>query len=440
MWTKFPLDETAPSTRWRIALIVLVLLLPMPILLNQLNECRRGDAGTDSWVLAVGDNFYRLGFLQLKFLPVLKFEQGQPVYYTHLPPLPYIFNGFLRHIGIHSVTTFRLISILFSTLALLVLFNILQDRFRSWAVGVLSVGYLGFSGFHLIYADPLHVHPFPELFRFLSILLLVRGLESVVGGSKEDRGRTFWRPSPALYLRLAFVALFLLSLITYEYLPATLSFFLVYTLIVAPTRFRQVILGSLVALLLGIGLHFAQNVWALGGLVPAAADLWSSILYRTFEVIPQTPVLENVYAVYEPTGLTVFGYLSHLETGIAITSAFDRISLLLALPLAFYLVRKVYPGAAAFISIFALSSVTWWLVFPQHSYVHYYWVAGHVAPFLATAFGIIATVAIQGFRRHGLKTLLDPTIIVCTLVGSGLLYQLVTNVMQYLADSVYRAC
>ncbi len=209
------------------------------------------DQYTDMNVLMAGENFATQGFFKLHFLPVQCVGPvgDAPKYYTHYPAVPELFNGVLRVCGVRSLTGMRLIN------GLLMIMGLGAMCAGLWRVAgplaaVCGLAVAGTSGFFFNYSMSLH-HTISIFLLGLFVMFFLRAMESETFCKKARIG--------------AWVAIFLASLTSFEFILLPQAFAWVYVLATGKLRKEWktlVFLGT--APLLGVGLHFMQNVWALG--------------------------------------------------------------------------------------------------------------------------------------------------------------------------------
>lgn len=211
------------------------------------------DHFSDMHVLMAGENFATYGFARLHFLPVLHLGGigPEPQYYLHYPPLPYVINGLWQAAGVRSLPVLRCISSTLYVAGLYCLYAALAPLIGRLAA-LCGLAFLATCRYSYLFGQSLHAHPYNFLFLGLFLLLFLRVLE------EDGRGRR-WKWAGC------WAVLFLGSLTTFEFIMYCQVFAWAYALLARRAR------GNLAGLLLlataplaGVGLHFAQNVWAIG--------------------------------------------------------------------------------------------------------------------------------------------------------------------------------
>lgn len=230
---------------------VLLVMLIIVVSLSRLHVLWPDDQYTDMNTLMSGENFAEHGLFTLKMLPV--FHVGPmtdpPSYYTHYPPLTNIVTGLMWIVGIDSLSGIRIVCGLFMIAGLGCAYLVLS-RYLGPLAAVCGLGFVATSGFFFTYGISLH-HPYNILFMGVFLLCFLRAVHS------EERALGLWG--------VAWLALMLESLTSFEFILYPQAFAWAYLLLTG--RFRKfwpwlILLAA--APLVGVGLHFLQNAWAMG--------------------------------------------------------------------------------------------------------------------------------------------------------------------------------
>lgn len=175
---------------------------------------------------------------------------GPRLLYTHYPAGYLIPYALLSRLGLDQVFPLRLLSLLFSTGALILMYQLFA-RLTSAKVSVLAVLFYAASTSFLGYADTLANQPLDDLLRFAFLLAVV------LADDDAPSRRRFW-------LLAAWTSEFCLSLASFD------SVFFLYLWLVGwdllrghGWRWRRYLLFAL-APLAAHGLQFLQNCWYLG--------------------------------------------------------------------------------------------------------------------------------------------------------------------------------
>ncbi|HOW42692.1 MAG TPA: hypothetical protein P5110_09920 [Candidatus Omnitrophota bacterium] len=334
-------------------------------------ELDHGDEYADADVLLAGQNFVKLGFIQTRLLPV--FDVQEPAY-THYPPLPEITNGVLQHIWPGNLALFRLFAVIFAFLNMLFWFFFTR-RISGSVIFALIAGLFYITNPYFLYGmDSLQQLSYSDCLR--SLILLV-----FVSMPQAGRGKKGW-------LALLWALLFIQSLVGFEYIVYLALFMAI--LGRALKEFRKnvtarewmILAGASVA---GVGLHFLQNVWYFGSIGTALADFAGRAVYRSVSLPLDGPagfnlfnwfrlvILRNFFLVFMFgfSLLAVGGYCGYLLYKGLNTSVRRKI-------------RDVFKLAG----IFGICGITWYVIFPSHSYAHTYvrFLTRHLVPMASIGF------------------------------------------------------
>ncbi|MBN1344253.1 MAG: hypothetical protein JXQ73_16320 [Phycisphaerae bacterium] len=231
--------------------IVVVLMMLLVCALATSNVIWPDDQYTDMTILTAGENFAKHGLLRVKLLPILQTGPltDPPAYYTHYPPLSHITNGLLQIMGVKSLAVMRAFCGLLGIAGLVCMCRAFSPTIGSLA-SACGLGFVATSGFFLTYCISLH-HTFNFLFLGIFFLCFLEALR------REGAAGKWWIA--------CWAALMLASLNSFEFILYPQVFAWVYVLATGQIRKRWkmlLILGT--APVLGVGLHYLQNCWALG--------------------------------------------------------------------------------------------------------------------------------------------------------------------------------
>lgn len=361
---------------WLILLLMLVsffvfvsfLVISFPFI-----DYARGDAYSDGDVLIAARNFARLGFWEAKLLPILQpHVLAQPRYYTHLPPLPDLVVGLLKvKMGITSLTHLRLLMLSVSTLALF-FFYLLIKRLFSREIAFASLFFFMSNYVFFTHAYSLHAYPWTELFSFAGLFSFIVMTQS------KGKFRNF------LFL-ITFLCFFLQAQSSNEYIFYMAVFMLFYKLLLRPNlKFRE--LGILFcAPLTAVLLRFLQVSWALGGMKAAFDDWIGAFLFRSVS-----------------SEMKLANYLAMIRVRFASIGVFGKKAFLFWIA-AFVLLLKATSGPnfnkslnyfAKVILIFFISGISWWIVFHQHTWIHFF-TGRHLLPLTSLIFAAIFVASLK---------------------------------------------
>jgi len=339
-----------------------------------------GDPFSDSNVIMASLNFAKKGFGKLYCLPVFSMllNSDDPVFYTHYPPLPDIFVGLQKkYLGISSLFGHRLIAITISAMGAGFFYLMINYLFGP-AAALISL--LVFTANPLFFNYAFSIHQFN-----LGFLLLFSGLFCFVLALGEPG-----QAHHAILLAVFWLAYFLESLNSFEHILFIAIFTISYSLFKAAVS--PVLLIVIVsAPLLGLVLHFLQNIAALGGINNAISDLKEVFVFRLKGD-------KTRRAAYYYQDFSWVGYFNALLRNISLLVS-DRIGpyvglVILGLSL-FLLNYYAFPVQGKIILlIFLASGLSWWVLFKQHMCSHPF-TARHVLPAMAVLLGLLGAGALN---------------------------------------------
>lgn len=138
-----------------------------------------GDPWSDGNAMTAGRYFAEDGFFKLAFTPILDVGPVGPdsLRYTHYPPLPDIVAGVVQKVaGPDHLTIHRLLALLWSAIALLLLYRYLTAIFDR-VIASLSVLVIATNLMFIQYADTVHHIPLYMMTGFGCLLAAVRWLD-----------------------------------------------------------------------------------------------------------------------------------------------------------------------------------------------------------------------------------------------------------------------
>ena len=210
------------------------------------------DSFSDMNAMMSGRNFAEHGFVRLRFLP-MHYTGGvgpEPRYYLHYPPLSDILNGVWRILGVHTISGWRMISGLASAIGLYLMYRAFALVIGRLA-GVCSLAFMCTTHFTLSYGMSVHAHAYNFLLLGTFFWMFLRAVET-------DRPRRW--PWVVCWLTLLLGAMNSFEFILYPH-----AFAWVYLIVTKRFRRHWLALVLLAAApVVGVGLHFAQNIWAIG--------------------------------------------------------------------------------------------------------------------------------------------------------------------------------
>lgn len=235
-------------------------------------ELDHGDITTDSNILNAGENFDREGFWSSWGVPALdtfRADGKTPDYYLTYPPGCYWLHQALKLVGVQELWHFRLVSVFWSSLAVLLFFVVCTRVSGAVLPAAIAATAYMLSRPFAEYSDNLHYLSFSQVTLFATVLGWV-GIEQA--GTAASRMR--WLLFTAAMFTLD-------SLVTFEH-----------TLFVAAFGFVRIALSRRWGLLLPLMLlglvpvavlsaRFAINAAAMGGVSDVWAVMQAKLRQRT---------------------------------------------------------------------------------------------------------------------------------------------------------------
>ncbi len=157
-----------------IALLYLLVHAREPLRLNV------GDPWSDANVLSSINYVKSDGFLATSFTDILDVGPltADSYRYIHYPPLAEIFYGAVgKYLGVSDIGTFRLFGLMFSSLAMWLLFSYVR-RLYSDRIALIATTLFSTSLMWMSYADSMHQAPVMQCTGFLALWGLVRAIET----------------------------------------------------------------------------------------------------------------------------------------------------------------------------------------------------------------------------------------------------------------------
>jgi len=345
--TQAEVDNLALRRRCHVAAgIVAVVMVGIVCVLSATNLMWPSDSYSDINILVSGKNLATHGLLSLHMLPV---HYPTPTtenafYYLHYPPLPDVINCILQSLGITHLAAMRMITGLLFISGLLCMYWAF-----SWELGPLAavcgLAFLATSAYFVSYAVSLHQHAYNAFVLGLFLLFLTRAVRT-----------NGFRRKP---LMACWAILMVGSLASYEFILYCQIFAWVYVLASGQIRrhWRSLLILA-TAPMVGVGLHFLQNCWAVG----LAGALTDGLGYGQYLEKGRWHWLKQLPDLYfSRTGQRFYWPWPALL-------ALGTISLVLA----DYTSRSAEPRRRASALLLALTtaSLGWYLFMPRHAAIH----------------------------------------------------------------------
>jgi len=319
----------------------------------------RGDAYSDINLYAAVQYFNDSGLTKTYGLPVhyykvpLKDSTFTVTAYTHYPALPdvlaYVYSKVLAS---QEESILRLpiifLSLLYAFLIFVFLNQIIENKqivWLSWLLIIISNYYLGWS-------DSLHKHVYEELLKCVFILLLLR----------YEKTKSNW------VLFGLFLTMLTVANVSFEPIVYLAVICVGYSWFKRKKLFSSITLIPAVAAILGVALHFAQNIGYFGSIDAALFDLTETARLRAAGIETSGPMvkLEQAFGLKEWLSLP-FVWLNRAERFFPIPAfalmamgifAFNKCKENISKKQLFWLV------------LLLMASYSWYLVMAQHAFVH----------------------------------------------------------------------
>lgn len=319
----------------------------------------RGDAYSDVNLYSAVLHFKDSGLASTKALPVHYYKVPvadtglHPVAYTHYPALPDVLAyGYSVVLGTVDESALRcvmvLISLLYAWLLWQVLRRIINDEkilLWSWVMLILSNYFIGWS-------DSLHKHVYEEFFKALFVLILLLYHE-----------KPHWLKIAGMTLVMVVAAN-----VSFEPLVYLAVVCVAYALYNKKGLFSVITIFPAIGAVVGVLLHFYQNVLYFGSFELALADITETAKLRTagIEVSGIHKKLESPFGWQQFISLPVI-WLTRIERFFPVPA--------FAVLIMWYFVRHeltLHMGKLwkRWSLILFLASFSWCVVMSQHAYVH----------------------------------------------------------------------
>lgn len=422
--------------KWNLAALVLILILGAVLFLvwvrfPEYKSVGGGDPYLDANQYLPGKNFARRGFLREYLLPnyAIGPEEFHPLWYTHNPPLSEIMSGLYYRAGLHEISQQRIIAILWNLLGAWFFYLLLKELINP-TIGLLGLAVLISNPLYVAWGDNLFINH-QWCFAFACMYFFLRAIHRN-GYEQSQRGN--------LYLVLSIFCFFLLCYSNYEYVPFVAFFFIGGKVFSIKKISWSMVFVSIGAGLAAVIFHQFCIILAIG------FDYWlidkvESLLHRTgigvsslmdfYKVIPCLMWEEHArfHAGSNLTGYWENFYL-HLENLFGFGWAFLLAGVCIFPGFLLPGTKKEKKVLRRTILLFFLMSISWFIIFAQHTSDHL-WGSTILlfAPFAALLYGSTLTGIYSNFfprkntysgqtgRTHLLRTISGGLLLAVVLSG-----------------------
>ncbi len=373
------LDFDARDMRLLFILGILFLGLAIPRIIFP--DLDHGDEFADANTLTAGKNFVKFGFWACRFLPMYEQQIDKPQNpYTHYPPLPEITNAIMRGIfKTEDLRIYRAFPLFFSLLNVFFWYLLVRAFSSSYPIAFLASLFYFTNPFFIFGMDSLWGLASSDFLR--TVILFIFGF--LAHPYIENRKRIF------LFL---WILVFLSSWVVFDYIVYLSLFFVLFRFFFRtekgyPSRFLIFLL--FLAPLLGFLLHFFQNAWYFGSLEKAIGDFAGIGIERIFKS-KDAPTPEFNFILWWKTvilrNFSLIFMFNFFILGIALFLAYLMYQALGVKSRARLKIKSLLP----LLVIFILCGITWYVIFPAHSYAHAYvhYLVRHILPVASLGFAL----------------------------------------------------
>lgn len=315
-------------------------------------------------------------------------------YDPHYPSLSETFDALIiRRFG-ENLYLLKVIAIVFSCLALLLLYGVLSHFFDR-QVSALGTAFIALSISFLDHADAFNLYTYSETFRFAALFFFLRA---------EGRLKVRRIPAASLFFLATWTVTFLEGMNSNDYIVfIQLFFFLYYFFLRHQNKFpwgRMLFLAS--APVTAGALRIYQNILALGG--------WEALMELTI----RSPLSGGKTAPLDKGISSFFSFWTYfartLENNMVTAHfgfGFAMVMLMAAFPLFFpklWVDEAVRPSAQRGLTLrqtlllLLIPSLSWWAIFPNHA-ASFFWMPKHIWPVLAALFGLTLSLTWKAFAK-----------------------------------------
>lgn len=319
----------------------------------------RGDAYSDINLYSAVQHFNDSGLSNTVGLPVHHYKVPvhdttlHPVVYTHYPALPDLLTYFYsKALGTINEFALRFCVVLISLFYAFILWQVLSLIIKKEDIVLVSWMMLILSNYFIGWSDSLHKHVYEELGKSLFIWVLLLHLK---------------QPKKSYLVALFFIMCFVAN-ISFEPLVYLAIVCIGISLWQKKGLFSTLTLIPAMGAIVGVVLHFWQNIEYFGSWQLALADMTETAKLRTagIEVSGVQKKLESPFGWVEFISLPLI-WLSRTER-FFVVPAFALIAM-------WWMVRKEFKllfDAAYYkwLRILLIASYSWCIVMAQHAYVH----------------------------------------------------------------------
>lgn len=346
----------------------------------------RGDGYSDNNTLSAVRYFYDFGFWQSKLRPMFYYNGDgnteKAAAYTHYPALPDLIAGVEAHIlNTTDQRWLRIFPILCAIAIFFLIFKINEILLGNSREAFLGASAVIASSYFLAWGDTLHKHTYEELWKFLTLFLLL----AYYGYPKSyfEQNRFFKKEwSKPLALSLLALICYLNAQTSFESALFCTMIITGFSIVFEKSHFKK-LFGPLTmicgcAFVLGLFTHMYLNALYYGSWGEAFRDIHQAMLVRTGQCEAGTSC-----------------GLSWLDRLRMLSLPFERFDRQFAVPgvvfaLMCFFVFRIFkardPKLFQIAIVLLVASLSWYFAMPQHAFVHGF-VGKHPGPLVALVIG-----------------------------------------------------
>jgi hypothetical protein len=376
------------KSRNAIAILCLLFIFIIAIPKVLFPDLSHGDEYSDANILNAGKNFVKFGFIRCRFLGFYEPNLDKPLNpYIHAPDLSSVINGGLRKIfKTDSLRFFRIFSLLFSLLNLFFWYWFVKRITRSNAISFLAAIFYFTNPFFIYGADAIYQNAFSDFLRALIFFCCIKMLDS----SHREK----------ISLLFIWILVVLETCITFEYIIYLSLFFILLSAFYPQAKIKlskKHILILLSAPVFGFLLHFLQNVWYFGSFNLAFQDLKNIALERMMHSSDAPPLNLYIWLRYVLARNFSLVFIFNWFTLFILTF----FSCILYQPLSAK-VKEEVNSLLRFFFLFCLCGISWYIIFPSHSWAHAFilFLVRHLLPAAAIGFTIFSYITLSFIKEN----------------------------------------
>lgn len=341
-----------------------------------------GDAFSDINTISSAKYFLDSGFIKTSFLPMHNYypaNNAPALIYTHYPAIPNILAGIYATI-FNSVDErlLRIVPILLAIFFFFFIYKVLYTFIQQEQAAFIGSCVLWLGSYYINWADNIHQHLYGECLKWIYVYLLFRYHE----GNKKPITLLLWMLLiMVIEVNISFEQPVFLGM-------ATLGFSIVYK----QGIFNKETILAFVALLVGLGLHFLQNMVYFGSAAAALQDFIHAFSFRSTGAETIGYIKEKAYTWHNFPEI-VFGWFNGMER-FYLLPGWTILCLWLLL---YKTVRQQHLKLFQLSVVLFIAGAAWGFVMSQHAYIHAF-TNKHFSVFVGLSAAILVPLYLQKIK------------------------------------------